>query len=85
MEIYLRGRQPGESTGILKDEFLKLGAPASIFAHADSELAAVRDALTWARTGDLILLPTHAERAAVIALMETLKRKDWKAGQPLPA
>lgn len=84
MAIYLRGRQTGEATGLLRDEFRKLGAPEAVFAHADSELEAVRTALTEARAGDLVLLPIHAERDAVIQLMETLSAGRWAPGQPLP-
>jgi UDP-N-acetylmuramyl tripeptide synthase len=83
MAIYLRGRQPGEATGLLEDEFRKLGAPDSVFAHADSELAAVRAALLEAQPGDLVLLPVHAERDAVIQLMETLAARRWEPGRSL--
>ena len=72
MPIYLRGRQPGEATALIKDEFLKLGADASLFGHADTEFAAVETALRGAKQGDLILLPVHAEREKVLDLMERL-------------
>jgi UDP-N-acetylmuramyl tripeptide synthase len=84
MAIYLRGRQPGEATGLLEDEFRKLGAPDAVFSRADSELEAVRAALTEARSGDLVLLPVHAERDRVIHLMETLEAGRWTPGRPLP-
>jgi len=85
MAIYLRGRQPGEATGLLEEEFRKLGAPDSAFAHADSELEAVRAALLEAQPGDLVLLPIHAERDAVIQLMETLAARRWEPGGALPS
>jgi len=84
MEIYLRGRKPGESTGLIKDEFLKLGASDGIFSHAETEMAAVRAALAVCQEGDVVLLPTHAERTAVIDLMESLSRQVWLPGQPIP-
>ncbi len=84
MERYLRGRPKGQSTGIIRDEFVALGASEDLFDHADSELAAVRAALEWARPGDLLLLPTHAEREAVLALMEHLAQAGWRAGEALP-
>jgi UDP-N-acetylmuramyl tripeptide synthase len=84
MPEHLRGRKPGETTGILKDKFIRLGAPRGIFLHADSELEAVRDALAWAREGDLVLLPVHAQRDEVLALMERLEVRGWKAGAALP-
>ncbi len=83
MAIYLRGRQPGEATTLIKDEFLKLGAGEAIFSHADSELEAVKAALAECESGDLVLLPTHAERAAVIELMERLVAQRWEPGQRL--
>jgi UDP-N-acetylmuramyl tripeptide synthase len=84
MPEQLRGRQKGEATGLLRDEFLKLGAPRGLFAQADSELEAVRAALAWAREGDLVLLPVHAQREEVLALMEKLELTGWKAGRELP-
>lgn len=70
MERYLRGRQPGDATGLIKDEFLKLGADPAIFRHATSEFEAVEAALAEAEPGDLVLLPVHAERERVLALLE---------------
>jgi len=84
MAIYLRGRQKGEATGLLEDEFRLLGATDAVFARAESELEAVRAALTEARAGDLVLLPIHAERDAVITLMETLAAQRWIPGGELP-
>jgi UDP-N-acetylmuramyl tripeptide synthase len=84
MPEHLRGRQKGEATGLVYDELLALGAPEGIFAHADSELDAVREALAWAREGDLVLLPVHAQRDEVLALMEKLELGGWRAGSPLP-
>ena len=85
MEHYLRGRQPGEASDLLAAELHALGAdPASIERHP-TELQAVRAALEWARPGDLLVLPTHAERGRVIALLERLYREAWQPGTPLPA
>ena len=74
MERYLRGRQPGESTGIIKAEFLKLGASESLFDRADSEFEAVEKAIAAAQPGDLVLLPIHAERDKVLQYMDSLTR-----------
>ena len=84
MEKYLRGRQKGEATTLIRDELVALGAGETIFAHADTELEAVRAALAWARPGDLVLLPTHAQRDEVLALMERLEQSRWTAGEVLP-
>ena len=85
MEIYLRGRAPGESAGLIREEFLRLGASPESMTHADSEYAAVLEALEWARPGDLLLLPLHAERERVLGLLDRLQREGWTPERPVPA
>jgi cyanophycin synthetase len=70
MESLLRGRQPGQVPRLIADELLRLGLPAERLEMAPSELEAFRSALTWARPGDLLVCPVHAERAAVAAELE---------------
>jgi hypothetical protein len=43
-------------------------------------------ALTWARPGDVLVLPLHSRdgRAHALALLERLRREGWRAGLPLP-
>jgi cyanophycin synthetase len=65
----LRGRQPGEVPAILVDEFLRLGAPPESVTRTDSALVAVREALGWARPGDLLVLLVHTQRDEVMALL----------------
>jgi UDP-N-acetylmuramyl tripeptide synthase len=84
MASFRRGRAAGEVPALLEDELRAAGlAPDRVSLHAD-ELAAVRAALTWARGGDVLLLATHADRAQVLTLLETLAASDWQAGEPLP-
>jgi cyanophycin synthetase len=85
MPVYLRGRAPGEATGLLEDEFRRLGARAEMMVHAPSEFDAVRMALEWATAGDLLFLPTHAERGRVLGLLERLQAAGWRAGEALLA
>lgn len=80
MEIYLRGRERGVVPAMIDRTLREAGAPAEAIEHCDSELSAVRRALEWARTGDLLLLTTHAEREAVIALLQELQTRGWTAG-----
>jgi hypothetical protein len=49
------------------------------------EAQAVREALAWARPGDLLVLPVHepAARDAVVALLDRLRDAGWNAGQAL--
>lgn len=80
----LRGRAPGEVPALLADELRARGAARSTLVLAPSELAAVRDALAWARPGDLLLLVSHEERTAVLALLDRLRASSWRPGTPLP-
>jgi len=84
MEYYRRGRQPGEIPAILADEFLRLGFPAEAIVRTGSELDGVREALSWARAGDLLLLTVHQDRPLVLGLLEALRESGWQAGTPLP-
>ena len=65
----LRGRQLREVPAILEDELLKLGARREDLAHAATELDAVRQALDWARPGDLLLLLVHTHREEAMAVL----------------
>lgn len=84
MEIYLRGRERGVVPALIERTLREAGAPAGAIEHHDSELEAVRRALQWAREGDLLLLTVHAEREAVIALVERLAANGWAPGTALP-
>ncbi len=81
---YLRGRTMGELPALLADEFTRLGTPASSITCAPSELQGVREALTWARPGDLLVLSVHQDRPQVLGLFDRLDRAGWKVGEPLP-
>jgi len=79
----LRGRQPGEVPAILEDEIRKLGAGDDRIGRATTEIEAVREALAWARKGDLLLLLVHTQREEVLALLDRLRESGWEAGQPV--
>jgi cyanophycin synthetase len=84
MEVYLRGRHLGEASDVLEAEFRRLGAAPEAIARAPSEFDAVRDALRWAADGDLLFLPTHAERERVLHLLDQLQAAAWRPGTDLP-
>jgi cyanophycin synthetase len=84
MEHYRRGRQPGEIPAILADEFVRLGFPPSAIVQPGSELDGVREALTWAQGGDLLVLAVHEDRPQVLGLLERLRAGGWQAGEPVP-
>ena len=65
----LRGRAPGEVPAVFLDELRRLGAPEEMLSEAPDEPAAVRQALAWARPGDLLLLLVHTDREAVLELL----------------
>ena len=80
----LRGRQPGEVPAVIEDELRRCGAPAGTVSRAPSELDAVREALAWARPGDLLALFLHSQRDEGLALLDTLAATGWRPGEPLP-
>lgn len=70
----LRGRQPGVVPVLIEDELLHLGMPQRSLARAASELEAVRQALAWAQSGDLLVLLVHTQRDQVLELIRTAQR-----------
>jgi UDP-N-acetylmuramyl tripeptide synthase len=83
---YLRGREAGEVPALLEAALARAGVPAAAVARAADEDGAVQLALSWARRGDVLVLPLHSRdgRAHALALIERLRREGWKAGQPVP-
>ena len=81
---HLRGRPLGEITDLMARELRDLGAADEQIQQAGSEPEAVREALLWARPGDLLLLVTHEEREQVLSLLQELSARGWRPGDPLP-
>ena len=81
---YERGRRPGEVPGIIRDEIVRLGAPAETVSVHLNEVDAARDLVRWARAGDVLLLATQAQRREVLALVSALQHAGWQPGGPLP-
>jgi cyanophycin synthetase len=71
-EAHLRGRAPGEIPGIICAELRRLGFPDSAMTVENTEVAAARYALDWARKGDVLALPLHSPsaRATVVAMVK---------------
>jgi UDP-N-acetylmuramyl tripeptide synthase len=84
---YLRGRGSGEVPALLRAALDRAGVAESMIADAPDEDRAVRMALAWARSGDVLVLPLHSRegRGHALALLERLRRDGWRAGRPLPA
>lgn len=84
MPVLLRGRAAGDVPRVLASELSNAGVPAAQVEIVDGELNALRRALSWARPGDLLVCPIHAEKDAVLALLGELAALNWVAGTPLP-
>jgi len=85
MDAYLRGRAPGDVTRLMTSALIDAGYPGEAIAAAPTEVDAVRNALTWAAPGDLLVLAIHQDRRAVMAFLDSLRGTGWAAGTPLPA
>lgn len=83
---YLRGREPGAIAAILSATLQEAGMGEDALPVCLDESMATREALRWARPGDLLVLPIHepAHRATVVALLDRLRAEGWHAGQPVP-
>ncbi len=80
----LRGRQTGDVPAVIEAELARLGAPPGSVSRAPSELDAVREALAWARPGDVLALFLHSQRDEGLALLDRLAADGWRPGEPLP-
>jgi cyanophycin synthetase len=69
---------------LLADEFSRLGMADNAISNGGTEITAVRQALEWARPGDLLVLAVHEDRRAVLELFDRLSAENWRAGDPLP-
>jgi len=77
---YLRGREPGEVPGIIRDEMIRLGAPPETISLHPDEVDAARALFRWARPGDMLLLSTLAQRQEVLDLVSRLQSEGWEPG-----
>jgi UDP-N-acetylmuramyl tripeptide synthase len=84
MDAYLRGRAPGEVPALMAAELRSAGVPDGAVSTPGTELPAVREALGWARPGDLLVLTLHQDRRHVLELLESLRSRGWTAGEALP-
>ena len=84
---YLRGREAGEVAQVIRDALLRHGMPESALPVRLREADAAREALTWARAGDVLALPVHSldAKAEVAGLLDILQAGGWQPGQALPA
>ena len=70
LEHYLRGREPGEISEVLKQAYLDRGLQAQQLDFANSPLAGVEHILQQLQAGDLALLLVLDQREEVFQLLE---------------
>ena len=80
----LRGRTLTEVPRLFADELRIMGVSSDAISFAESDMAALRLALSRALPGDLVVAPTHVTRAAANAWLSRLVEAGWVAGTPLP-
>jgi len=83
MLSYLRGRAEGEIPALITTTLLDTGMPAARISQAPDEIAALRQALAWARPGDLVVIPVHASRDDVVQTVRALVQRGWNPGEPV--
>lgn len=83
---FLRGRVAGEVADVIRNELLRLGMNGAALPVRLREADAAREALGWARAGDVLVLPVHSldAKAEVAGLLDTLRTQGWQPGQALP-
>jgi UDP-N-acetylmuramyl tripeptide synthase len=76
MDKYRRGRAPGEVPRLIVDELRRLGMPPNEITTAPDDMAALRQALAWARPGDLLLVTIHVDQRDALALLGSLVARE---------
>ena len=84
-EDLLRGRPPGETVAILREELLAQGIDPYAITVSNDETDATRELLEWAQPGDLLVLPIHGKyaRNEISDWLDRMLQSDWQPGQPL--
>lgn len=70
MTAYARGRVPGEVPARLEAGLRAAGVPSAAIVRAADDVDAARQALAWARPGDVLVLLVHADLDGVRALLD---------------
>ena len=83
---FLRGREAGEVAQVIREELLRLGIADAALPVRLREADAAREALGWARIGDVLVLPVHSldAKTEVAGLLDTLQGGGWCPGDALP-
>ena len=83
---YLRGREAGEVAQVIREALLRHGMSESALPVRLREADAAREALAWAQSGDVLVLPVHSldAKTEVAGLLDALQASGWQPGQALP-
>lgn len=73
LTAYLRGRIPGEVTGIFKHMLEQHGLASELITIAPGEVAALEQSMRDAGPGDFVLVLIHVEDEAVHAYLESVR------------
>jgi UDP-N-acetylmuramyl tripeptide synthase len=83
LAAYARGREAGEVLSLLARGLGEAGLAEGSWSSAPDELAAVEQALEWARPGDQLLLLAHESAREVIERILALQAAGWTPGRPV--
>jgi UDP-N-acetylmuramyl tripeptide synthase/very-short-patch-repair endonuclease len=80
----LRGRVAGAVPALLRDALHAQGVDDRCIVDCLDEAEAARNALAWARAGDVVVLPIHSSgvRDEISGLLDGLLARNWRAGEP---
>ena len=70
LEVYHRGRGPGEVYKVIHDELIRCGAHENQIRHFEQEMESLDAALDWAKPGDLVIMLALGDG---VAIQEKLK------------
>ena len=83
LAAHARGREAGEVLSLLARGLGEAGLAEGSWSSAPDELAAVEQALEWARSGDQLLLLAHESAREVIERLLALQAARWTPGRPV--
>jgi UDP-N-acetylmuramyl tripeptide synthase len=69
--LYLRGRESGEVSEVIRRECLRLGLSEQQLSFSENPLLGARRALDLLQPGDLVLLLVHSDRDEIVELLRS--------------
>jgi len=75
LELYARGRAPGEVAGIIKEELMNAGAREDQIQYYDTEQDSFDAALDWATDGDLVVILDLGRNSDILGTLDERSRR----------